>query len=340
MQMKRFVSFVAAIASIAAFAASGSAFAAQDSPCDRECLVDMMQQYLAALVKHDPSAVPLSEEIKFTENTANIPVGRGLWVTASSGPTDFQIYAADPIAQQVACLVMMQENGDQNVLLGARLKIVDGKISEAEHLAIRNGDLSEHGLAGLQKPRPGLIEDVPPSERIQRWELLRIGRTYYEALTKEDGTLAPFADECARHENGMITAGTTPAKPKGKPAPEPDPEREKILKALEALGPDARKCSGQISTAAFSYISEIRNRRVEIADVQKGLVVGFSMFSHDSTVKEYETKLPNGEAIKRPSYQGTFNLPAMHICKIRQGKIYEIEAIGFALPYGTKSGWE
>jgi len=26
--------------------------------------------------------------------------------------------------------------------------------------------------------------------------------------------------------------------------------------------------------------------------------------------------------------------------KIKQGKIYEIEAIGFTLPYGTRSGWE
>jgi hypothetical protein len=70
-------------------------------PCDRQCLVPLMQNYLAALVKHDPKAGPfVSQEVKFTENTATIPVGYGLWVTASGGPTDFQIYAADPVAQQ------------------------------------------------------------------------------------------------------------------------------------------------------------------------------------------------------------------------------------------------
>jgi hypothetical protein len=36
----------------------------------------------------------------------------------------------------------------------------------------------------------------------------------------------------------------------------------------------------------------------------------------------------------------TLNLPAMHIYKIRNGKIYDIEAIGMTLPYGTKPGWE
>jgi hypothetical protein len=192
----------------------------------------------------------------------------------------------------------------------------------------------------LKKPRPGLLEDVAPADRMQRWQLLNIGRSYYDALTGEDGTLAPFADECERRENGMTTAGGSPRKRKAKPEAKIDPEFEKMMAAMEAMPPEARRCAGQISTGAFSYISEIRDRRVEIADVQKGLAVGFSMFYHDSTLKEYETKGPDGKMVKRPSYQGTFNLPAMHIYKIRKGKIYEIEAIGFTLPYGTKSGWE
>jgi hypothetical protein len=39
------------------------------------------------------------------------------------------------------------------------------------------------------------------------------------------------------------------------------------------------------------------------------------------------------------SWPDTFNLPAMHIYKIKAGKIYDIEAIGITLPYGTR-GWE
>ena len=34
--------------------------------CDRQCLVDLMKDYLAALVAHDPSAVPFDKEVKFT----------------------------------------------------------------------------------------------------------------------------------------------------------------------------------------------------------------------------------------------------------------------------------
>src|ERR1035441_6051931 len=81
-----------------AFSASG-AKAAQ--PCDRTCLIGMVDRYLAAMVKHDPSDLPLSKTLKYTENTATIPMGDGLWMGASEGPGTFRIYAADPTSEQV-----------------------------------------------------------------------------------------------------------------------------------------------------------------------------------------------------------------------------------------------
>ncbi|MBN1567891.1 MAG: hypothetical protein JXA73_08580 [Acidobacteria bacterium] len=309
---------------------------------DRQGLVDLMGNYLAALVKHDPGAVPFAEKVKFTENTAEIPVGKGLWVTASGGPSEFQIYAADPVAQQVACLVMMKEV-NKDVLLGARLKVENGKITEAEHLAIRDlgtSPMGQSALDNLKTPRPGLVEDVPEAERMSRDDLIRIGLTYYDALTGEDGKLSPFAEECERHENGGTTAGGKP-RPSGaaQATVQPDPQLEKMMKAMADLGPVPNTCEAQISTGTFSYITDIKNRRVLIGDEQKGLSVGFSMFYHDSSLKEYKFKGPKGETML-PSYQGVFNLPAMHIYKIRNGKIYDIEAIGFTMPYGLGSGWE
>jgi hypothetical protein len=141
--------------------------------CDRQCLVNLMKSYLAALVAHNPNAVPFDKDIKFTENTANIPVGDGLWVTASGGPTDFQIYAADPVMQQVAGLFMMKENSHQDVLLGVRLALRRGKISEVEHHVVREN--LTYALPNLQKPRPGLVEDISPADRTPRDQMLDIG---------------------------------------------------------------------------------------------------------------------------------------------------------------------
>jgi hypothetical protein len=316
--------------------------------CDRQCLVDLMQQYLAAMVKHDPKAVPFSKTVKFTENTDKsievLPVGKGLWETASGGPSDFQVFAADPEAQAVACLVIMKEK-DKDIFLGARLKLANGKIAEAEHIVVRgNVNGSQPSLA---EPRPGLLMDIAPADRMKREELSRIGLTYYDALTGEDGTLAPMAPECERHENGMTTASGKPlempgpaAKPdpsaKPLPIPKPDPEMEKMMKAMAAM---PRDCTGQISTGTFAYITEIKPRRLVVADVQKGLAVGFSMFYHDGSLKTMKIKgVPGVDSM--PGFAMQFNLPAVHIFKIKKGKIYEIEANGASLPYGIPSGWE
>jgi hypothetical protein len=35
-----------------------------------------------------------------------------------------------------------------------------------------------------------------------------------------------------------------------------------------------------------------------------------------------------------------FDLPAAHTFKVRGGKIHEIEAMGFTMPYNSKTGWE
>ena len=309
--------------------------------CDRDCLVAMMKNYLAALVKHDTKAVPFDPDIKFTENTVILPLGEGLWVTASGGPTDFQIYAADPVTQQVAALVIMKENSNANVLLGVRLALRRGKISEAEHHAVRDASLLT--MANLQTPRPGLLENISAAERTPRDQMLDIGLSYYDALAEDNGKLSPFAEDCERRENGGVSVGgkRPEPKPESKPKPKPvelnpgaggDPEMMKLGMAI-ASAPNT--CEGQLTAGVFSYISEVRNRRLLVIDEQKGLAVGFSNLCHDSKLK---TAKING--VEMPSYQGVFNMPAMHIFKIRSGKIHEIEATGLVLPYGIKTGWE
>lgn len=41
--------------------------------CDRACLIDAMNGYLAALVAHDPAGVPLSSHVEFVENAVPRP---------------------------------------------------------------------------------------------------------------------------------------------------------------------------------------------------------------------------------------------------------------------------
>ena len=101
----------------------------------------MMDQYLAAVVKHNPAGVPIASDVKLVENLNSIPIGKGLWETATGGPTEFKIYVADPVAGQIGFMGVMQDKG-KPVLLGARLKRANGKIYEIEAI----GYVAKHGI--------------------------------------------------------------------------------------------------------------------------------------------------------------------------------------------------
>ena len=76
----------------AAFAAvsAGIAVHASTGPiplnCDRACLEGVLNQFLAAVVAHDPTDAPLSKDIKYTENNQLLDVGDGFWNRYRRGP--------------------------------------------------------------------------------------------------------------------------------------------------------------------------------------------------------------------------------------------------------------
>ena len=288
------------------------------APCDKACLNRTVDSYLAAVVAHDPGRVHFATNIRFVENTVPLKPGEGLWKTASEAPTTFKLYVADPVSGQVGFLGIMKES-DKPVELALRLKLQNGQITEAEHLIARN--LSAASLANLRTPRPALLAAVPPADRTPRDQMLKIGASYYEALTTANGDAAPFADDCVRRENGMQTNANPPPATPGRGS-------------TGALG-----CRAQIYTGTFNYIKRIEPRRVEIADPDTGLVFGLSQFRHPMEEKTLKiTGVPGVDSV--PMNFNPFDLPAAHIFKVRGGKIHEIEAMGFSMPYNSKTGWE
>lgn len=287
--------------------------------CDRACLIDTMNNYLAALVAHDPSQVPLSPHIEFVENTIPMHPGDGLWKAAAALPTTFKIYVPDPVSEEVGFMGVMEEN-DEPIEIAVRLKIRHGQIVAAEHLFA--GNLKPANLKNLQTPRPGLLTTVPPSERVPRAQMLKIGLSYYTAVTTADANDAPFADDCVRRENGMQTTGNPPPATPGRAT-------------LGSLG-----CTAQLKTGVMDYIKRIEPRRVMIADPQTGLVFGLSQFRHP--MKEKADKIIGVPGVTSvPMNIKPFDNVAAHIFKISGGKIHEIEALGHAgMPYNSKTGWE
>jgi hypothetical protein len=294
--------------------------------CDRECLKTLADSYLAALVAHDPHKVPLAADVKIIENAKRISSGQGLWQTTTAGPTEFKIVVPDPYSQEVGGMVMM-ESGGKPVQVGFRLKLANGKIMEAEHMiAVPR----EQVMGNLKTPRAAIPMDVPYEYRDSRGRLVHIAKSYYDALDDNNGYLAPFAPDCERHENGIRTApsggvASGPALPGG-------PARPPGLVGMQ-------DCTSQINSQTFEYITVIDDRRVQVADEQTGLALGFSHFHHAMTKKEFKIlNDPSRDVVKMDF--APFDLPAMHIFKIWGGQIHEIEAMGFPAPYNSPTGWE
>ena len=290
---------------------------------DRQDLVDLMDQYLAALGRKDPSGIMFSDDVKYVENTQVMQIGEGLWKTATGGTTDFRIYVADPVAGQVAFLGVIEENSKPTIL-GARLKVVDGKITEIDHLVVHSGDQPLN--PNMSQVRADLIEPVKESERVPRKKMLEIANSYYEAIVQDNGDIAPFADECQRRENGSITANDQTQTPEEAAA-----DDFSVFRKM--------KCGEQLSTGVMSYITDINRRRFIAVDEEMGLVFVYSIFVHNGEPKVMKiTGVPG--ITERENRWGPFDLPAAHVFKIKNGQIIDIEAMGYIAQHGVKNGWE
>jgi hypothetical protein len=289
----------------------------------------LFDQYIAALVRHDPTGVPLNRDMKFTENTARLQVGKeGLWIAASEAPTGLRIYAVDVGAGQIGFYGVMKER-NKPVLVAMRLKVANGQITEAEHVIARS--LRPETVKNLATPRPEFITALSPANRLPRQQMVNIADSYFEAIEHANGKLAPFADDCVRRENGTQTTHNP------KPVPWPVPLGTKQADdAMAYLG--TLSCSDQLDTHVMDFITRLWPRRHEIVDEELGIVFSFPMFQHRGGSGTIAIRnVPGTDSL--PLGGSSSSMQAGELFKIDRGRITAVEAMGAQLPYGTKSGW-
>ncbi|MXO58971.1 hypothetical protein GRI89_05395 [Altererythrobacter salegens] len=308
------------LAATAALFAAPSA-AQDDGNCDRQCLLDMADTYLSAMVAHDPSKAPLASDVVMVENLKRIAPGEGLWASLTGAPGDYKIPVADPISQEVGVMTVAPGADGKPVMFSVRLKRDGGRIVEAEHI-IGNA-LSPGQLANLQAPRPALLRPVPYEYADSRGRMIWLGKSYYNALDNNNSKHSAMADDCERRENGFQTARN----PMSRPLVTGNGQADPAFAYLGGLG-----CAAQMDTNMWEYISAIHHRRVEIADPVTGLVWGQSHFQHDFTKKDFELIGVPGTPVRHMEFN-PFDMPAVHIYKVWGGQIHEIEAVGWTAPY-------
>jgi hypothetical protein len=295
--------------------------------CDRACLERLMDQYLAAVVAHDPTRIPLSTDARYTENNQLIEIGDGFWKTAA-GVGNYKHYFADPEFGQVAFMGTMRE-ADSLLLLSVRLRVELGRITEIESVFFRPGGGGPNNIAAMDKA--GQAEEVwfrsvPPAQRLSRQEMISIADGYFTGLQKNDGKgihgtgTYPFTTDCHRIENGAPTTNVA------RPANE----------APGTINLFAMDCLSQFEMGLYYVVQNIHHRRYPLVDSERGVVWAHAIFDQ-GTVNE--GVLADGTKHRYPRFNRPSSILVTEAFLIEDRKIRRVEMIGPSVPYHMNSPW-
>jgi hypothetical protein len=314
--------------------------------CDRACLEGFVDRYLDAVIAHDPKLLPLTRNVKFTENGVRLDVGDAHWKTVT-GKGRYRIFVTDPEAGQVAFIGTVREEArgaeGSPTAIALRLKVENRQITEIETLMIRSaapaGNAARGGQAPAQPtgaavnmerlgtPHRLFIETIPPVERMSREDLIKTANMYFSGMEKNDGKgVYPFTDDCNRIENGSLSTNV----PLREGQTRPDPKT--------ATGySSAWSCKEQFESGLIHFVWRIRDRRFVAVDPERGLVFSFVFFDH-ALGKDRTFQTPNGRTVTGgPPDPWTWQIAELF--RIEKGKIRQIEAVLHRAPYGMPSGW-
>ncbi|MBO0681679.1 MAG: hypothetical protein J2P45_00870 [Candidatus Dormibacteraeota bacterium] len=295
--------------------------------CDRACLNEFVDRYLDALIAHDPSRLPATENVRFTENGQQLELGDGLWNTMA-GKGSYRLFVTDVPAGQVAFIGTIREMGQtpdspNPALMALRLKVEDRRLAEIEMIVVRDAEAAKR-VENLGRPNVRFTTPVPPAQQESRQSLIRVANAYFAGMQLNDGKGDyPFTEDCNRIENGTQTTNA-----------QVDPSPGATRSTSYSI---AWSCLEQFQSGLLHFVTRIRDRRFVAVDQDYGLVFSFVFFDHAAgQTRTFQT--PSGATVTAgPTEPWTWEIAEMF--KIQDGKIHQIEAVLQRVPYGMNAGW-
>lgn len=326
--------FILAVSSCFALLCSGLSAPSADAGigpiplnCDRACLEGVVDQYLDALVAHDPARLPLSRDVRYTENNQLLEVGDGFWKTVQ-GRGNYTHVFADPEVGQVAYMGTMREAGEP-LLMSLRLRIELGRITEIETVYFKPGGGGPNNIAEMDKPyvpESMWFKTIPASQRLSRQQLIAIADAYFTGLQKNDGKgvgttgTYPFTDDCHRVENGSPTTNVP------RPA-DASPD------AVNGFWMD---CMGQFKLGYYFVVQNIHQRRYPLVDAERGIVFAHAVFDQGTVNKGV---LSDGRPFEFRGFNRPSSILVTEAFLIENGKIRRVEMVGPSAVYHMNSPW-
>ncbi len=316
-------------AAFAALLIVGSTSALAATSCDRACLEGFVDRYLDALVAHQPSLLPLSPEVRFTEDGQHLAIGDGLWRTMRA-KGHYRLFVDDVPAGQVAFFGSIEEESRDPTkgtpaAIALRLRVRDRTITEIEQIVIRDANAGKR--IDAMKVDPIYLRAVPASERMSRAAMIVTANKYFSGMQQNDGKGDyPFANDCNRVENGTQT--TNEPTPPGQKRPDPK---------TSLMYSGQWSCMEQFKSGLLHFVTRIRDRRFVAVDQERGVVFAFGFFDHSGgSTRHFKT--PDGRSVTAGPVQ-PWTWEIAELFKVQGGEIHRIQALLQRSPYGMNSGW-
>lgn len=309
---------------------------ATTATCDRECLTGIADQFLTALAARDAASLPLAGTVRYTENGQELALTDGLWGTASEVGGYRQVFA-DSRGDELGLFASLRENG-YAILLGTRIRLADGRITEIESIVQRPTSRIAPAIERLEREGSKALwnEPVPEAERMSRDDLIVTANKYFVALEKNDGKGEyPFTSDCYRFENGNLATGN----PEMRRLADEAANRPHVSGQPTSFGYRLMSypCKEQFELGYMKMVDRIRDRRFPVVDVERGVVFTLVFFDHSGTVHEVTTT--DGQT-HQVGLRQPFTWEIAEAFKVDKGQISAIEAILTQSPYAMKPNWD
>jgi hypothetical protein len=281
----------------------GSA-ASMAQSCDKACLEKIANEYRAAYLKHDPSAIPVSPTVKYSENNVTMPFPDGSWDTVTQEVGTPLIFS-DPKTEQVAIITAIMQR-DIEGYLAARLRVQNGEITEIEHMLSTKRNLSSPptplGDVKQYVHAPVIDQTVPEAERSSREEIIKLGDGYFKTLQQNDGTLhSRFAPDATRRENGMLF----------------------------------KDIAGGFRTGTYAFNNRVRRMPIMV-DEARQIVLFRGFIDHKGVLDTYKTT--DGKE-RKSIFQEPQTWDLLEMFKIKNNEIAAVEAVFIQGEYNQHTPW-
>jgi hypothetical protein len=269
---------------------TGSGFSAvsakdqtKEPDCNRRCLLEFLQTYTEGLLDNDTSRIKVAPNLRITSNGADVSLGKGeVWGLAKRMP--YRQAFVDPVTGSAMFMGTVTNaptnQGERWWFYMVRLKVVAKQVTEVEEISY---DGMIRGTSPSKLIQADRIYDsvLPESERVSRAELIATANKYFDVVSGYlDYHDVPWHPECSRLEDAVLTVN--------------QPE-------------SSGSCAGEFKLPRMKWI--VKNRRIYIADVERGVVMAVANFSSP------------------PEYPNNNASVLFEVFKIQDGLIRHIEAM-------------